>query len=117
LAQCNAGVTSPNKSLRAARVNFVADESVDGPIVDLLRLSGHSVVYIAEQEQGLEDDSSPAAISAQPGFIFLTNIDAKMTCTRRSRRKRMSPAKGYTLKRATNSTKQAVNSFLESADG
>jgi hypothetical protein len=38
-------------------VNLVADESVDGPIVDLLRSGGHSLVYIAEVEQGLDDDA------------------------------------------------------------
>lgn len=38
-------------------MNFVADESVDGPIVDLLRSKGHPIVYIAEMKQGVDDQT------------------------------------------------------------
>jgi predicted nuclease of predicted toxin-antitoxin system len=37
-------------------MNFVADESVDGPIVSGLRQDEHNVFYIAESSQGLSDD-------------------------------------------------------------
>lgn len=37
-------------------MNFVADESVDGPIVYSLRSTGHTVAYIAETDSGIDDD-------------------------------------------------------------
>jgi hypothetical protein len=37
-------------------VNLIADESVDGPIVESLRLDGHQVTYIAELDPGVNDD-------------------------------------------------------------
>jgi predicted nuclease of predicted toxin-antitoxin system len=37
-------------------MNLLADESVDGPIVDHLRQEGHRVWYIAEMEPGVSDD-------------------------------------------------------------
>jgi predicted nuclease of predicted toxin-antitoxin system len=36
-------------------VNFLADESVDQPIVTRLRKDGHDVVYIAEATPGISD--------------------------------------------------------------
>ena len=38
-------------------MNFLADESVDRPIVDELRLSGHRVWYIVKMEPGISDDA------------------------------------------------------------
>lgn len=37
-------------------MNFLADESVDGPIVERLRADNHSVVYMAELDPGVNDD-------------------------------------------------------------
>jgi predicted nuclease of predicted toxin-antitoxin system len=37
-------------------VNFLADESIDRQIVDLLRQDGHSVWYVAEMDPGIGDD-------------------------------------------------------------
>lgn len=37
-------------------MNFLADESVDGPIVNRLRQDGHEVWYVAEMEPGISDD-------------------------------------------------------------
>ncbi len=37
-------------------MNFVADESVDGPIVHKLRANGHTVFSIAEKLPGIDDD-------------------------------------------------------------
>ncbi len=37
-------------------MNLVADEGVDKPIVDHLRLLGHSVYYILEEKSGISDD-------------------------------------------------------------
>jgi predicted nuclease of predicted toxin-antitoxin system len=36
-------------------MNFLADESVDQQIVDRLRADGHSVVYVAEMDPGIDD--------------------------------------------------------------
>ncbi len=37
-------------------MKLVADESVDFPIIDALRSSGHDVVSIAEEARGADDD-------------------------------------------------------------
>jgi predicted nuclease of predicted toxin-antitoxin system len=37
-------------------VRFLADECVDRPIVELLRLDGHEVAYVAEMSAGIMDD-------------------------------------------------------------
>jgi predicted nuclease of predicted toxin-antitoxin system len=37
-------------------VKLLADESVDAPIVERLRLDGHEVVYVTEVSPGIEDD-------------------------------------------------------------
>ncbi len=37
-------------------MNFVADEGVDRPIVERLRLEGHSVWYVAEMQPSIADD-------------------------------------------------------------
>jgi len=36
-------------------VRIVADESIDGQIVERLREDGHEVLFIAELEPGVED--------------------------------------------------------------
>ena len=38
-------------------MNVLADESVDGPIVESLRREGHRVQYVAEMEPELSDDA------------------------------------------------------------
>lgn len=37
-------------------MKILADESVDGQIVDRLRQDGHLVLYVAEMEPGISDD-------------------------------------------------------------
>ena len=37
-------------------MNLLADESVDGPVVERLRRAGHAVSYVAEMEPGVVDD-------------------------------------------------------------
>jgi predicted nuclease of predicted toxin-antitoxin system len=37
-------------------MNLLADESVDGPVVERLRHEGHQVVYVAELAPGITDD-------------------------------------------------------------
>jgi len=38
-------------------VNLLADESVDGAIVDRLRADNHAVLYVAEMAPGIDDDT------------------------------------------------------------
>lgn len=52
-------------------MNFVADESVDQPIVTRLRKEGHMVVAIAEMEPSISDDAV-LEIANQQGMVLLT---------------------------------------------
>lgn len=36
-------------------MNLLADEGVDGPVVERLRQDGHTVLYVAEMEPGISD--------------------------------------------------------------
>jgi hypothetical protein len=38
-------------------MNLLADEGVDHPIVEKLRQTGHSVLYVAEMSPGIDDDT------------------------------------------------------------
>ena len=38
-------------------MNFLADENVDRPIVDLIRTDGHSVLSVVEMAPGISDDT------------------------------------------------------------
>jgi predicted nuclease of predicted toxin-antitoxin system len=53
-------------------VNFVADESVDGPIVRRLRQDGHHVWYVAELSPGIRDDEVLERAN-QEGCLLLTS--------------------------------------------
>ena len=37
-------------------MNLVADEDVDGPVVQRLRNDGHDIIYVAELSSGVTDD-------------------------------------------------------------
>jgi predicted nuclease of predicted toxin-antitoxin system len=52
-------------------VRIVADENVDGQIVDRLRADGHDVLYIAELDPGI-DDEIVLLRSRQANSILLT---------------------------------------------
>lgn len=52
-------------------MNFLADEGVDKPIVDLLRSSGFDVHFILETNQGADDDQV-LEISNEEDRILLT---------------------------------------------
>ena len=52
-------------------MNFVADESIDMPIVDRLRAEQHDVVAVTEVSPGLDDDHV-LEIAARDGRILLT---------------------------------------------
>jgi len=52
-------------------MNLLADESVDGPIVERLRQDGHRVWYIAEMEPGISDDAV-LDLANRDGSLLLT---------------------------------------------
>ena len=52
-------------------MRFLADEGVDGPIVERLRAEGHDVAYVAEMNPGLPDDAV-LTISLEKGAILVT---------------------------------------------
>lgn len=52
-------------------MNLLADESVDGPIVERLRQDGHRVGYVAEMNPGISDDT----------VLDLANRDASLLLT------------------------------------
>jgi len=52
-------------------MKFVADESVDQPIVAHLRTDGHTVIAIVEMEPGVSDDTV-LEIANQQRCILLT---------------------------------------------
>jgi len=52
-------------------VNFLADEGVDRPIVERLRLERVSVWYVAEMQPSIADDLV-LAIANQQGALLLT---------------------------------------------
>lgn len=52
-------------------MKFVADENVDKQIVDVLRSQRHDVIYIAEQEPGI-NDAEVLARSLDAGAVLIT---------------------------------------------
>jgi predicted nuclease of predicted toxin-antitoxin system len=50
---------------------FLADESVDQPIVTLLRKEGHTVIAVVEMEPGISDETV-LDMANQEGCILLT---------------------------------------------
>ncbi len=56
-------------------MNFVADESVDGPIVARLRSDGHIVSYIAEYAAGTSDDEVLALANRQRSILITCDKD------------------------------------------
>ena len=56
-------------------MNLLADESVDGPIVERLRRDGHRVWYVAEMEPGISDKDFGELVFRQrrlmPGVMLI----------------------------------------------
>ncbi len=52
-------------------MNLLADESVDGPIVEHLRQQGHHVEYVAEMEPGIPDEVV-LGLANREGSLLLT---------------------------------------------
>ena len=51
-------------------MNFVADEDVDGPIVEHLRQAGYQVWYVAEMASGTTDDVVLAIAREQEALLL-----------------------------------------------
>ena len=56
-------------------MNFVADESVDRQIVDVLRQDGHTVLYIAESGPGVSDDEVLSLANRQGALLITGDKD------------------------------------------
>jgi predicted nuclease of predicted toxin-antitoxin system len=52
-------------------VRLVADEDIDGPIVERLRAEGHEIIYIAESAPSLPDEEILSAAS-ESGTLVIT---------------------------------------------
>lgn len=52
-------------------MRFVADESIDAPIVETLRQGGHEVAFVTELDPGIEDDEV-LALSNDRRAVLLT---------------------------------------------
>lgn len=56
-------------------MNFLADEGVDRQIVDRLRDEGHTVLYIAEMDPGISDDSVLDTANSQSAMLITADKD------------------------------------------
>lgn len=56
-------------------MNFVADESVDQRIVDVLRQDGHTVLYIAESRPGVSDDDVLSLANREAAALITADKD------------------------------------------
>lgn len=56
-------------------MNLLADESVDGPIVDRLRADGHSVDYVAELNPSIDDDAVLGRANRNQALLITADRD------------------------------------------
>jgi predicted nuclease of predicted toxin-antitoxin system len=56
-------------------MNLLADEGVDGPVVEQLRQDGHEVLYVAEMEPGLADEEILQIANEQRSLRVTTDKD------------------------------------------
>ena len=56
-------------------MKLLADESVDGPIVERLRRAGHRVEYVAEMEPGISDDAVLDAANRKESLLLTADKD------------------------------------------
>ena len=56
-------------------MNFLADESVDRPIVERLRREGHRVSYVAELGPGMPDDAVLNLANQETALLLTTDKD------------------------------------------
>ena len=56
-------------------MNLLADEDVDGPIVEQLRHDGHAVLYVAEMEPGIADEEILQKANEQMSLLVTADKD------------------------------------------
>jgi predicted nuclease of predicted toxin-antitoxin system len=56
-------------------VILVADESVDGPVVDRLRSDGHDVLYVAELTPGIDDEDVLTEANRRSATLLTADLD------------------------------------------
>jgi len=56
-------------------MKFLADESVDRPIVEKLRQDGHFVLYVAEMEPGISDDAVLDLANRESALLLTADKD------------------------------------------
>lgn len=56
-------------------MNLLADESVDGPIVDRLRNDGHYVDYVAELDPSIDDDAVLGRANQNQALLITADRD------------------------------------------
>ena len=56
-------------------MNFLADEGVDRPIVERLRIEGESVLYVAEIEPGIADEVVLDLANQQEALLLTADKD------------------------------------------
>jgi predicted nuclease of predicted toxin-antitoxin system len=56
-------------------MNLLADESVDGPVVERLRQDGHVVLYVAEMEPGITDEEILRRANEQRSLLVTADKD------------------------------------------
>jgi len=56
-------------------LKFVADESVDKPIVDHIRNCGYKVLYIEEESPGIADEAVLEKANRQESFLITCDRD------------------------------------------
>lgn len=56
-------------------MNFLADESIDGPIVERLRQAGHRVGYVAEMKPGISDDAVLDVANREESLLLTADKD------------------------------------------
>ena len=59
-------------------MKFVADESVDFPIVERLRQDGHSVWAVVEMDSGISDDLALDHANRQNAVLLTAEVFAKL---------------------------------------
>ena len=56
-------------------MNLVVDESIDRPIVDLLRQDGHTVLYVAELSPSIDDDAFLRRANERGALLITSDKD------------------------------------------
>lgn len=56
-------------------MNFVADEGIDGPIVEVLRENKHYVWYVAEMDPGISDEEVLSLANRENALLLTQDKD------------------------------------------